>query len=59
MSDLKSYIELVDQGPATIPDRRRLMLDHRARIVRQHRELALALEATDYKITTYGGHPEG
>ena len=59
MSDLKSYIELVDQGPATIPERRQLMLDHRARIVRQQRELTLALEATDYKIATYGGHPEG
>jgi DNA-binding transcriptional MerR regulator len=59
MHDLKHYIALVDQGESTIPERRRIMLDQRDRIKRQLRELALALETTEYKIRTYGGHPEG
>lgn len=56
--DLKRYIELADQGPATIPERRQLMLEQRDRIRRQLRELTLALETTEHKLSTYDGHPE-
>jgi DNA-binding transcriptional MerR regulator len=59
IQDLKRYIELADQGPTTIPERRQIMLEQRDRIRRQLRELTLALETTEYKIRTYGGHPEG
>jgi DNA-binding transcriptional MerR regulator len=59
MADLKRYILLVEQGPSTIPERRRIMLDQRDRITRQIRELGLALETTEYKIRVYDGHPEG
>ncbi|MGX1135121.1 DNA-binding transcriptional MerR regulator [Streptomyces glaucescens] len=59
MTDLKRYISLVEQGPSTIPERRRIMLDQRDRIMRQMRELSLALETTEYKIRVYDGHPEG
>jgi len=59
MTDLKRYIQLVEQGPSTIAERRRIMLDQRDRITRQIRELGLALEATEYKIRVYDGHPEG
>ena len=38
---------------------RQIMLEQRARIRRQLRELALALGTTEYKIRTYDGHPEG
>ena len=55
--DLKRYVVLVEQGPATEPERRAMMLAQRARIQRQLRELTLALEATEYKIRIYGGHP--
>lgn len=57
VGDLKAYLDLVDQGSSTIPQRRDLMLAHRAKVVRRQRELALALEATDFKIAAYGGHP--
>ena len=57
MRDLKRYVALVEQGPATEPERRAMMLAQRARIQRQLRELTLALEATEYKIRIYGGHP--
>ena len=59
MTDLKRYILLVEQGPSTIPERRRIMLDQQDRITRQIRELGLALEPTEYKIRVYDGHPEG
>jgi DNA-binding transcriptional MerR regulator len=59
MHDLKRYIGLVEQGASTVPDRRRIMLEQRDRIERQLRELALALETTEYKIRVYDGHPEG
>src|SRR5262245_49195522 len=57
--DLKRYISLADQGPATIPERRQIMLEQRNRIRRQLRELTIALETTEFKIRTYDGHPEG
>jgi DNA-binding transcriptional MerR regulator len=58
MRDLKRYIALVEQGPATEAQRRDIMLAQRDRIRRQLRELTLSLEATEYKLRTYGGHPE-
>ncbi|GIF76108.1 MerR family transcriptional regulator [Asanoa siamensis] len=59
MTDLKRYIALVEQGPRTVPERRRIMLEQRDRIARQIRELGLALETTEHKIRVYDGHPEG
>lgn len=59
MQDLTRYIALVEEGDTTIDERRRIMLDQRDRIRKQLRELTLALETTEYKIRTYGGHPEG
>jgi DNA-binding transcriptional MerR regulator len=57
MADLRHYVALADQGPATGPERREMMIAHRARIQQQLRELTLALEATEYKIAAYGGAP--
>lgn len=58
MHDLKRYVALVEQGASTIPERKRIMLDHRDRIKRELRALTLALETTEYKIRAYNGHPE-
>jgi DNA-binding transcriptional MerR regulator len=57
--DLRRYVGLVEHGPATEPERRAMMLAQHARIQRQLRALTLALEATEYKIRAYGGHPGG
>jgi DNA-binding transcriptional MerR regulator len=57
MADLRRYVALADQGAATEPERRGMMLAHRDRIRQRLGELALALEATEYKIATYGGVP--
>ena len=57
--DLKRYVALVEPGPETKPERRAIMLEQRERIRRQLRELTLALDATEYKIRSYGGAPDG
>jgi DNA-binding transcriptional MerR regulator len=57
MADLRRYVALADQGPATEPERRGIMLAHRDRIRQRLRELTLALDATEYKIAAYGGAP--
>jgi DNA-binding transcriptional MerR regulator len=56
MRDLQRYVELVDQGDASVPERLDMLLEHRDTIRRQIRELTLSLAATEYKILTYGGH---
>jgi DNA-binding transcriptional MerR regulator len=57
MRDLVRYVELVDDGEATVPERREMMLLQRDRIRRELRVLTLALETTEYKIRVYGGAP--
>jgi DNA-binding transcriptional MerR regulator len=58
MRDLRQYIALVDQRPGTEDERRAIMISQRARIKRQLRELFSPSRVTEYKIQTYGGHPE-
>lgn len=55
MRDLQHYIELVDAGEQTEPERLDILLEHRDTIRRRIRELTLSLAATEYKIATYGG----
>jgi DNA-binding transcriptional MerR regulator len=52
---MSHYLDLVEQGEHTAPQRLALMQEHRARIQQQLRDLQLALAVTDYKITVYGG----
>jgi DNA-binding transcriptional MerR regulator len=56
MRDLQHYVELVDQGDGSVPERLDMLIEHRDTIRRQIRELTLSLAATEYKIATYGGH---
>lgn len=53
--DLTHYVELVDRGDDTVPERLEMLLEHRDTVRRQIAELTLSLAATEYKITTYGG----
>jgi DNA-binding transcriptional MerR regulator len=55
ISTISHYLDLVEQGEETAPQRLALMTEHRATIQRRLRELQAALAVTDYKITTYGG----
>lgn len=52
IADLHRYLQLVDAGPDTIPERLDLMLEHRDTLRRQIGQLQLALAATEYKIAT-------
>jgi DNA-binding transcriptional MerR regulator len=53
--ELHRYVELVNAGPHTEPERLAMLLDRRARVVAQLEELRMALGTIDYKIETYGG----
>lgn len=56
--DLQHYVDLVDQGEATVDERLDMLLEHRDTIRRQIAELTLSLAATEYKIATYGGRTQ-
>ncbi|MFW0788157.1 MerR family transcriptional regulator [Gordonia sp. CPCC 205333] len=56
MRDLQHYVELVDAGAGTVPERLDMLVEHRDTLRRQIRELTLSLVATEYKIENYGGH---
>jgi DNA-binding transcriptional MerR regulator len=58
ISDLRRYVELVDAGETTVPERLDMMLEHRDTLRAQIAQLQLALAATEYKIATYKGAPE-
>ena len=55
--DLQHYVELVDEGEDTVPERLEMLLEHRDTIRRQISELTLSLAATEYKIATYQEGP--
>ena len=55
MRDLAHYVELVEAGETTVPERLDLLIEHRDTIRRRIRELTLSLAATEYKIAAYGG----
>ncbi|WP_158542696.1 MerR family transcriptional regulator [Phytoactinopolyspora halophila] len=53
--EIQRYFELVDQGPASEPERLNLLLRHREAVQAQLVTLQSALEAIDTKIELYGG----
>jgi DNA-binding transcriptional MerR regulator len=57
ISDLRHYVELVDAGQDTVPQRIDMMLEHRDTLRAQIAQLQLALAATEYKIATYQEGP--
>lgn len=55
VSTISHYLDLVEQGEHTEPQRLAVMEEHRATIQRRMRELQAALAVTEYKIAVYGG----
>jgi DNA-binding transcriptional MerR regulator len=53
--DLQRYAALVEAGDATVPARLALLEEHRDAVRARMAELAVALEAVEWKIATYGG----
>ena len=57
--DLRRYIELVEAGRDTVPERLALLTEHRDGLRARIDELRLALAATEYKIAAYTRELEG
>ncbi len=55
MRELQRYIALVGEGELTVPERLRMLQQHRERVRVQLQELTFALETVDFKIASYGG----
>ena len=57
--DLRRYIDLVEAGQDTVPERLTLLTEHREGLRARIDELRLALAATEYKIAAYTRELEG
>ena len=51
--DLQRYVDMVEAGRDTVPERLTLLTEHRDGLQARIDELRLALAATEYKIATY------
>ena len=51
--DLQRYVDMVEAGRDTVPERLAMLTEHRSVLRTRIDELQLALSATDYKIATY------
>jgi len=54
--ELQRYVGLVAEGEATVPERLRMLEQHREAVRAQLQDLTLALETVEFKIAAYGGH---
>lgn len=57
VADLRRYVDLVDEGPDTVPARLDLLMKHRDALRQQIAQLQLSLAATEFKIATYTEGP--
>ncbi len=57
--DLRRYVELVEAGRDTVPERLAMLTGHREALRARIAELRLALAATEYKIAAYTRELEG
>ena len=53
ISDLQRYVDMVEAGRDTVPERLAMLAEHRSVLRTRISELQLALAATDYKIAAY------
>lgn len=58
IANLCRYIEFVEAGPSSIPDRLALLQTHRDDLRRQIESLQLALATTEFKLAVYTEGPE-
>ena len=57
--DLQRYVDMVEAGRDTVPERLTLLTEHRDGLRARIDELRLALAATEYKIAAYAQELEG
>ncbi|KRO04074.1 transcription regulator [Levilactobacillus paucivorans] len=53
ISDIRQYMTLVMQGPASIPQRQQLLRTHRDAVLAQQRAIARNLQEVDRKLSLY------
>ncbi len=53
IDQLRAYCSLGERGPVTKPERKRILLEHRALVVDQISELRLAVDLIDHKLAHY------
>ncbi|MEM9711119.1 MAG: MerR family transcriptional regulator [Actinomycetota bacterium] len=53
IEQLRHYCRLGEDGPVTKPERKRILLDHRAEVERQIEERRRALDLIDHKLEHY------
>ncbi|BAP84702.1 MerR family transcriptional regulator [Paucilactobacillus hokkaidonensis JCM 18461] len=53
ISEIRSYIEDVMAGPATIEHRKQILSAHRLKVVAEQQKIAENLEEIDYKLNIY------
>ena len=59
ISNLQRYVDMVEAGRDTVPERLALLTEHREGLRARIDELRLALAATEYKIAAYTRELEG
>ncbi|HBG56284.1 MAG TPA: MerR family transcriptional regulator [Ruminococcaceae bacterium] len=53
LSEIKRYVNLYKQGNSTIPERKQMMLDHKAKVQKQLSQTLKYLEKVNYKLALY------
>ncbi|BBB90216.1 MAG TPA: MerR family transcriptional regulator [Methylomusa anaerophila] len=53
LSEIKRYAELFKQGDSTIPERKRMMLDHKKKAEEQLAQILKHMERINYKLALY------
>ena len=53
LSEIKRYVNLYKQGKSTIPERKQMMLDHKAKVQKQLSQTLKYLEKVNYKLALY------
>lgn len=54
VAEIRSYVDLVEQGADTLAERRQVLAEHRKRVEQQIAELRSAVDLIDAKIDFYG-----
>ncbi len=57
--EIRDYMQAVQEGDETIPQRREILLKHRQDVCQQIEDLNRCIELLDYKLSLYGQLPSG
>ena len=58
VATIREYVDLAAAGESTVPQRRRMLQDHRDALRKRIDDLAFSLAVVDYKLASYGEAPK-